>query len=119
MTEKHENKYSIDYSTFIKNVENITGLSPADLLHSYEEFISGLNEYENVENYSEWQYEFDYDAYIRIEIEKVVSNVELSNNTFLKQFKDKVELLDSQFKKFLKNGDDDKWWETPKIKFQN
>ena len=112
---KIDAKYWDDYSNFIKTVENITGFSPSDLLQRYEELISELSNGE--ENYVEWQYEFEYDKFTRSEIQKVIENPNLLSNVLLKAFREKIEILDLEFKKYIENANDQKWWENPKVRF--
>jgi hypothetical protein len=54
--------YWDDYTLFIKRTEELTDISPAELIERYEEFISGLtDDY----YYDDLGYEFDNDFYIR------------------------------------------------------
>ena len=112
---KDDTKYWNDYSIFIETVENITGFSPSDLLQRYEELISELSE--GKENYLEWQYEFENDKLIRNKIQRIIENPKLSSNTLLNAFRDKIEILDLEFKKYIENANDKKWWKNPKVKF--
>ena len=112
---KDDTKYWNDYSIFIETVENITGFSPSDLLKRYEELISELSEGE--ENYLEWQYESEYNKFTRKEIQRVIENPNLSSNVLLKAFREKIDILDLEFKKYIENANDLKWWENPKVRF--
>ena len=114
MDSKNE-KYWKDYTIFIEIVESTTQFSPADLMRNYQELISELangNEYCQ----DEWDYEFDEDMYIRKQIQKVIENPNLLNNSLFKEFRDKIETLDFEFKKHIENENESNWWEKPKFR---
>ncbi len=73
MEPEKDEKYWKDYTEFIKEVENLTELSPAELLSQYEILIAELNDIEE-EDYLEWQYEFDFDLWTRKKIQNVIQS---------------------------------------------
>ncbi|MBU2928838.1 hypothetical protein [Winogradskyella psychrotolerans] len=118
MEPEKDEKYWKDYTEFIKEVENLTEFSPADLLSQYEILIAELNDIEE-EDYLEWQYEFDYDLWTRQKIQNVIDHKPISENILLNQFKEKINELDSELKKHILNSDQIDWWNNPKIDFKN
>ena len=118
MESEKDEKYWKDYTEFIKEVENLTELSPANLLSQYEILIAELNDIEE-KDYLEWQYEFDYDLWTRQKIQNVIDHKPISENILLNQFKEKINRLDSELKKHILNSDQIDWWKNPKIDFKN
>lgn len=118
MEPEKDEKYWKDYTEFIEEVEKLTRLSPADLLSQYEILISELRDIEEA-YYLEWQYEFDFDLWTRQEIQNVINHKPISENILLKQFKEKINELDSDLKKHILNSDQIDWWKNPKIDFKN
>jgi len=117
MNTELNNKYWEDYSIFIKEVESLTGLSPSDLLTRYKALIAELTDNDE-EYFLEWQYEFDDDLFTRKKIQMVLEHNAISDNTLLKSFKEEIELLDLELKKYILNSDQPDWWENPKLIFK-
>ncbi len=118
MEPEKDEKYWKDYTEFIKEVENLTELSPAELLSQYEILIAELNDIEE-EDYLEWQYEFDFDLWTRKKIQNVIDHKPISENILLNEFKEKINEMDSELKKHILNSDQIDWWNNPKIDFKN
>lgn len=113
---KYDDKYWRDYSTFIMEVEHLTGLSPSDLLSRYQELVSEMSDNDE-KDYLEWQYELSNDMWTRQKIQTVIDYEPIYNNVLLDSFKEKVESLDQEIKKQLLNSEQADWWEGPILKF--
>lgn len=100
-------KYWKDYTDFIESVESLTGFSPASLLEIYQELVTKLD---NGKEYYE-SYAYEEDIFIRKQIQEIIEYPSLSNNILFEEFRDKIEKLDSEFKKHIENNNDLKWWE--------
>lgn len=111
-------KYWADHSEFIKEVENLTGLSPANLLAEYQSLIADLT-YIDQDFYLEFPSEFNYDLEIRQKIQNVMDLKQISENILLKEFKEEIKKLDSELKKYILISDQIDWWNSPKIHFKN
>ncbi|MCB9056390.1 MAG: hypothetical protein H6549_11065 [Chitinophagales bacterium] len=110
-------KYWKDYTEFINEVEKLTEFSPADLLTRYKELIKELNNADE-EYYFEWQYEFDDDLWTRQRIQKVIDYKQISENILLRDFKEQIELMDSELKKHIQNSGQTDWWNNPELIFK-
>jgi hypothetical protein len=105
--------YWNDYTLFIKRTEELTYISPAELIERDDEFIKGLAD---GYYYDDLGYEFDNDFYIRELIDRVISDIQLQNNQLLVDFNEKIKMLDINCKRFLIIDDQKKdWWKNVKI----
>jgi hypothetical protein len=114
--EKDE-KYWKDYTEFINEVEKLTELSPADLLSRYKMLIEELNDADD-EYYLEWQYELDYNLWTRKIIQKVIDHELISENILLKSFKEQIDKMDSELKKYVLDSGQIDWWNNIALKFE-
>ena len=112
-----DQKYWKDYTEFINKVEKLTELSPADLLSRYKMLIEELKDADE-DYYLEWQYELDYDLWTRQKIQKVIEHELISKNIFFKDFKEQIEKMDSELKKYILNLDQIDWWNYIELKFK-
>ncbi|GAA0734219.1 hypothetical protein GCM10009430_49130 [Aquimarina litoralis] len=115
-TQKDE-KYWTDYTEFLNEVEKLIELSPSDLLSRYKILIEELNDADE-DYYLEWKYELDYDLWTRKKIQKVIEYKPIEKNILLKEFKEQIEIMDSELKKHILNSDQTDWWNNPELKFK-
>lgn len=116
--ESKDEKYWTDYTDFIKDVENLTGLNPSNLLSQYQSLIADLR-YIDEDYYLEFPYEFNYDLRVRQQIQDIIDHKQISENILLKEFKEEIKKLDSELKKYLLIPDKTDWWNSPKINFKD
>ena len=98
-------------------MEKLTELSPAELLPRYKILIEELDD-ANEDYYLEWQYELDYDLWTRQKIQKVIDHKLISENVLLKEFKEQIDKMDSELKKYILNHDQIDWWNNIVLKFR-
>ncbi len=92
------NDYWKDYASFIKIVESNTGHSPADLLSAYKLLVEELENNDILE----WIYEDQSEGYTRTKIQLILESSDLNGNALLKEFEEKIKVLDSRMEKFIK-----------------
>lgn len=112
---KKNEKYWKNYTEFINEVEKLTELSPADLLSRYNILIEELNDTDE-DYYLEWKYELSYDVWVRKKIQSIIEHKPIEKNILLKEFKEQIEIMDSELKKHTLNSDQTDWWNNPELK---
>ena len=100
-------EYWNDYTIFIKEVERLSLLSPADLFESYESLIEGLESnkiYSCIYNQDQADIDHDEDSFGNLinRVHQVVNSISLKGNLLHTAFSYKVEELDERLRKFIK-----------------
>ncbi len=88
--------YWEDYSFFISKVEELTGLSPSDILERYKILIEELEENDVLE----WLYE-DYDEFTILKINKILVEPSLRFNALKQEFESNISILDKRIFPYL------------------
>ena len=110
-----DEKYWKDYTKFLSEVEKLTEYSPANLLSMYKELIGTFSDIHE-DDFIEFKYEFDHVLLIREEIQKVLDHKPISENLLLKNFKEQIEKMDLELKKYTLYSEKPEWWKNIELK---